>query len=157
MKKILGIALLFVASLFATVSAHAQTPVPVYRYFNGFDHFYTQNYNELRGGNGVYNYEGIAYYVYSSQASGSTLLYRLWKNGVHLYTTSATDAQNFCLYNGWYPETSVGYVYTTPQTGTKPVYVYANGDFIFYTTNWNELGGGGQGYTYTGIAFYTPY
>jgi len=37
--------------------------VPLYRYYSG-EHFYTTNWNELRNGNGYYNYEGIQCYVF---------------------------------------------------------------------------------------------
>jgi len=39
--------------------------VPLYRYFNGRDHFYTTNFGVLGGGKGGYQLEGIEAYVRS--------------------------------------------------------------------------------------------
>nr|WP_231503762.1 hypothetical protein [Paenibacillus sp. 1-18] len=37
--------------------------MPLYRYYNGTDHFYTTDFNELGNGRSGYSLEGIAGYI----------------------------------------------------------------------------------------------
>ena len=54
----------------------------LYRYFNGYEHFYTQNINEIgtavpgQRGNHGYRSEGIQCIILSREAMGSVPLYR---------------------------------------------------------------------------------
>lgn len=73
--------------------------VPLYRYFNGQDHFYTTNSNEIGtttpGQVGRYGYksEGIAGYCFPHVRQGTVPLYRYYKgSGVdHFYTTNIAE------------------------------------------------------------------
>ena len=72
-------------------------PVPFYRYFNGFEHFYTSNANEIgtiRVGAVAkfeYRFEGIQCRVYPVQEEGTVPLYRYWNGKDHFYTTNAAE------------------------------------------------------------------
>ncbi len=73
--------------------------IPLYRYFNGHNHFYTTNSDEIgttvHGVTGKHGYksEGIAGYCYPHQlykADGNKALYRAY-NGEHFYTTNLDE------------------------------------------------------------------
>ncbi len=59
--------------------------VPFYRYWNGADHFYTTNINEIGTstpghlGRHGYTSEGTAGRIHKTQVSGTIPLYRYWK------------------------------------------------------------------------------
>jgi hypothetical protein len=65
--------------------------------------FYTTNLGELGYGSHGYTYEGIAGYIYPTQAAGTVPLYRYWNPGAtdHFYTTNFSE-----LVSG-----SSGYIY----------------------------------------------
>lgn len=73
--------------------------VPLYRYFNGRDHFYTTNANEIATttpgevGNHGYTSEGIAGYCFPHARQGTVPLYRYYSgSGVdHFYTTNIAE------------------------------------------------------------------
>ncbi len=73
--------------------------VPLYRYWNGNDHFYTTNIDEIGtstpGVTGKHGYksEGIAGYCFPNAALGTIPLYRYWRpNGSdHFYTTNSGE------------------------------------------------------------------
>lgn len=77
--------------------------VPLYRYFNGNDHFYTTNGAEIGTttpgvvGNSGYKCEGIAGYCLPSQICGSVPLYRYFNGLDHFYTTSAAEIGTITL------------------------------------------------------------
>jgi hypothetical protein len=143
---------------FLSSSTTTELRIPVYRYNSSVEHFYTIDFNELGNGGNGWTYEGIAYYVYpfnnptpSSVVSPAGLA-RFYKAPYHMYTggseVSALDQE------GWNFESEIGYVSNGIQdNGSIPVYRYYNGSH-FWTTNWNELGAGRNGWTYEGIHFY---
>ena len=60
------------------------------------------------------------------------------------------------LLDFWIYEGTQGYVYSGSGSGRVPLYRYWHsgiGDH-FYTTNWGELGAGGNGWKYEGIQAY---
>lgn len=67
----------------------------IHRYFQPTtnDHFYTQNFDELKNGANGYGYEGIGFKLLQAQVSGSVPLYRYWKEEIHdhFYTTNANE------------------------------------------------------------------
>ena len=70
---------------------------PLYQYFNGKDHFYTQDAKEVgktvactKGKHG-YTSEGVAGYCFSVPKEGTVPLYRYYGNGDHLYTTNSGE------------------------------------------------------------------
>jgi hypothetical protein len=71
--------------------------VPLYRYYNGFEHFYTSNSAEIGTispgvvGNYGYASEGIAGYCYGSPTSGTVPLHRYWNGREHFYTTNGQE------------------------------------------------------------------
>jgi hypothetical protein len=126
------------------------------------DHFYTTSATERDGAIAVHGYidEGIACYVYSSQASGTIPLYRLFNphNGDHFYTTSVTERDGAVANFGYTNEGIACYVFGSPASGTTPLYRLFNphnGDH-FYTTSVTERDGAvaNFGYTNEGIACY---
>lgn len=140
--------------------------VALYRYWNGKDHFYTTNANEigtttpgLKGKCG-HTSEGTACYISSTQAPGYLPLYRYFNGTEHFYTTNpheiGTDVAGVKGKGGYTCEGIAGFV---PSKGT-PLYRYWNGTDHFYTTNAQEIGTttaglkGKCGYTSEGIACY---
>jgi hypothetical protein len=78
-------------------------------------------------------------------------LYRFYNTGNadHFYTINASEGA------GMNAEGIAGYVYDDQPSGTVPLYRYCNSAGVhFYTTNWSELGSGGAGYWYEGVACY---
>lgn len=129
---------------------------PFFRYFNnrGGDHFYTTSWNELGGGFGAWNYEGVQGYLAPTQIANTDKLYRYYntKNGDHFYTTNWSEL-GAGGNNGWVYEGVAGYVPTVVSADTAKLHRYFNttsGDH-FYTTNWNELGAGGGSWRYEGV------
>lgn len=91
--------------------------VPFYRYYNPSvgDHFYTTDYNELKGGAYGWEGKGIAAYVFASQVSGTIPLYRYaTAGGKHYYTTSRSDGDSK---SGYKLERIAAYIY---PTGSQP-------------------------------------
>jgi len=94
--------------------------LPLYRFWNkktGF-HFYTQNEGEknnlINNLSDTWNYEGVAYYAYSTNQPGSIPLYRFFNKikGNHFYTKNATEKNNIIttLSNEWNYEGEAWYV-----------------------------------------------
>ena len=111
--------------------------VPLYRYWNGIDHFYQINYeaNEIPGG---WKYEGIACYVLSQPVNNSIPLHQYLYEWYHYYAPEY-------LPNGidgkWKYETIACYVYNTPKEFTVPLYQYSNGVWNhFYTLEYKPYG-----------------
>lgn len=133
------------------------TPEALYRY-NGPFHFYTANFGELGYGNYGYGLEGVQCHVFSLQGDGMTPLYRYGsRRGLgHFYTTNWNELSRGN--SDWAFEQIQCYVFTSSFCwklwgDTVPLYRYANlvnGD-RFYTTNYNELGGGNWMWRYEGV------
>ncbi len=77
--------------------------VPLYRYFNGVDHFYTTTSSEIGttkvGAIGKHGYksEGIAGYCSSTHVSSSIPFYRYWNGVEHFYTTDKSEIGTIVL------------------------------------------------------------
>lgn len=65
--------------------------VPLIRYWNDVDHFYTINPDEIGKGNYGYLYEQLAGYCYSYPMTGWVPLYRYFKGYDHFYTTNPKE------------------------------------------------------------------
>merc|ERR1719242_2768126 len=140
--------------------------VPLYRYCNGKEHFYTTSSAEIGtvtpGLKGKYGYasEGIIGYVSTIKANGYVPLYRYCNGIEHFYTTNAhelgTDVPGVTGKGGYKCECIQCYC---PPNGI-PLYRYWNGKDHFYTVSAQEIGTitpgakGRYGYTYEGIACY---
>jgi hypothetical protein len=98
----------------------------VYFYYRiGQDHFYTKSWSELgpRQNTSDWNYAHITCRTLTSQQSGSVALrrYRYNNGSQHYYTTSTSNLPSGAVYEG-----NVGYVYTTQQPGTIPLYRFGS-------------------------------
>jgi len=144
--------------------------LPVYRYWNGTDHFYTQNgaaemKTIKKGEKGQYGFtcEGLGFHVYTNDMNGEAIpLYRYYNGKEHFYTTDGdeigvTEAGKTGKFN-YKCEGVVGYV---KEADDQPVYRYFNGTEHFYTTSEDEIGTtiegetGKGGYKFEKVAFYT--
>ena len=67
--------------------------LPLYRYCNGKDHFYTTNAHEIGTGKYGYKYEGIAGYTPPKNNNNPDIapLYRYCNGKDHFYTTNAAE------------------------------------------------------------------
>jgi len=107
--------------------------VPFYRWNNGTDHYYTTDPTGGIAPVSGYWYEGIACYVFSTQAPFTIPLYR-WFNGTdHYYTTDPIEelAQKI----GYWYEDVACYVSSMPIPSTIPLFRWNNGTDHFYTTD----------------------
>ena len=145
---------------------------PFYRYWNGRDHFYTTNINEIgtatpgQAGNHGYTSEGTQCVIRRGQVSGSIPLYRYWNGNDHFYTTNANEigvtTPGAKGNHGYTSEGTAGYCFPSQVQNTIPLYRYyrPSGGDHFYTTNANEIGTttrgqtGNHGYRSEGIQCY---
>jgi len=140
------------------------TIVAFRRYYSsslGGLHFYTSTPEiELLSQNGYVLENTESFFVYTTQVSNTTPLYRASNSsGPHLYTTNKNEYDGLDP-NIWTGEGTFGYVYASiPATITnQPVYRAYNsttGDFLF-TTSLIEATTS-SGYTYQAVAFYATY
>ena len=144
--------------------------MPFFRYYNGLDHFYTTNVNEIgtttpgMTGKGAYKYEGVACSLLSTSGSNLAPLYRYWNLKEHFYTQNKDEIGTITLgvtgKYGYTYEGKAGYCYTSQVAGSLPFHRYYNRFEHFYTTNVDEIGTitvgakGKHGYTYEGVACY---
>ncbi len=125
------------------------------------DYFMTTNTSELQQAmdNG-YGNDQIVCWIYPSQQSGTTPLYRLLyiagPGNIHFYTTDQSEA-NGCVSSGqWTLEGIAGYLCSTQATGTVPLFRLASGATHLYTTSAVERDGLSMcpGWTFEGIIGY---
>lgn len=134
--------------------------VPLYRYYNGKDHFYTSFWGELEIGKNGYKYEGIEGHVHNKSEVGTVPIHRYWNGVDHCLTTEYGELGNCTI--GYVYEGIIGYLFPTQIHGTIPLYRYWNGVDHFYTTRFAELGNGKNtyhletviGYVYAATLFY---
>lgn len=117
---------------------------PLYRAWNGSDHFYTTSVDEYRGLSSSYIKEGIACYVESSSGTaGLTSLFRFYNHSAddHLYTTSLHEFTALVRHPAWNFEGSIGYVGKVSDSTSLPLYRAYNHGLAdhFYTTSDIEL------------------
>ena len=125
--------------------------VPFYRYFNGFDHFYTTSAAEIgtttHGHLGRHGYrsEGTQCLIHNVQAPGTVPLYRYYNGKEHFYTTNSheigTITPGVVGKHGYRFEGIAGYCYPSqPNIQNIPLYRgYIGGGDHFYTTDLNEI------------------
>lgn len=125
-------------------------PAPLFRFFNGKDHFVTASYNE--GSNAGYVFEGTAFNVYASNVDGGMApIHRCYSvaTGDHFIARDST-----C--EGQQIEGVYGYISTYSRPGFMAVYRFyhtATGDHLT-TTNYAE--GINTGYSLEGVLGYAP-
>jgi hypothetical protein len=135
--------------------------VPVFRYFNRADlmnHFYTTNYNELgNGSNNEWIFEGVGFFAFPNQVSGSVPVYRYYSSSSsdHYYTTNFNELGYATADYGY--EGIRFYAYPSALNGSVAVFGYWNGNIRdhFFTKNQNEFTVSGlQGYQLERTAFF---
>ncbi len=139
--------------------ATAQTYRELYRLYNGTDHFYTVDREEVqRAIIGGYGFEEVLGSVATRQLKGTLPLFRLWNGRDHFYTTDIVErgrAESPSV--GYHFENIVGYVPSgsVSYAATAPVYRLFNGTDHFYTGSIEERGfARGVGYTLESTPFY---
>ena len=147
---------------------------PFYRYWNGVEHFYTVNINEIgtaipdQVGKFNYKSEGVQCIVCTRPEKGTLPLYRYWNGKDHFYTTSADEigviSAGVTGKHGYTFESIAAYCYGEKKENNVPLYRYWNGVEHFYTTNPVEIGTvtpgevGNHKYRSEGVAGYVlPY
>lgn len=136
---------------------HRPEPIvlPLFRLYNGRDHFYTTSIEERD--NSGYGYEKISCRVYPNRHLGAVPLFRLWNGHDHFYTTSTVE-RDIAISRGYSFEKNECYVFDAPRAGVVPLYRLfhsGNGDH-FYTTDTTERDNAStnSGYVSEGIACY---
>lgn len=124
---------------------------PVFRYYSrttSQDHLYTRELIELgNGSNNNYIFEGIGFFAFPNQVSGSVPVYRYYhvstttSTGDHFYTTNTNEVSANPQPTTYRYEGIAFYAYPSPLNGSLPVYRYYNEplDDHFYTKNQNEI------------------
>lgn len=117
---------------------------PIYRFLNPAtgNHFFTASEFEksiiANTSKSGYLFEGIAFYAFTTDVSGSTPVYRSYNSttGDHFYTTSDSERNA----DGYSYEGIAFYAFASQVSGTSPVYRFydpSSGDH-FYTISENE-------------------
>ena len=127
----------------AAPSVPSGTTIPLFRLLNPKtgDHLYTTSVSERDSAIASFGYqsEGIAGYVFDSQAPGTTPLFRLLnpKTGDHFYTTSVSERDGAIASFGYRPEGITCYVFGSQAPGTIPLLRLLNPQtgHHFYTTS----------------------
>jgi CspA family cold shock protein len=111
-----------------------QNMVPLFRYNVAGDHFYTANWNSLKG----CNYESVTGYIFPTQQPRTLALHRFYSHslGNHFYTTRSAEVASLNSQPGYKYEGITGYVYSSAQAGTAPLSRFYNTrpDYL-YTAN----------------------
>lgn len=131
--------------------------IPLHRYFNGMDHYFSTSF--MANGQNGYTYEGIAGYVLKYGSAGTLPFLRYDQSNYvsHFYTTNYFELGSGCC--GWVAMGNEGYLFQTAQPGTGPLYRYGiniaqAGAFHHYTMSYDELGAGKDGWKSEGIPGY---
>ena len=149
----------------------ATNPTPVYRFYKLDDgsHFFTNSEREkdlVLGYPATYRYEGIAFYSYPNQISGSAPVYRFYDvvQGVHFYTSNEQEYRSVLANaKASFRFEGVAY-YALPSLSDTSVAVHRFYKFRqgvhFYTSNPAEAASlmrtAVDSYRYEGVAYYLP-
>ncbi|MBB2146761.1 hypothetical protein GM921_14755 [Pedobacter sp. LMG 31464] len=161
----LAFTILFILGIYSTSFSQWITPpsagyIPLFRLYkttNGKHHLAStiemQNLTSTLGGGWIN--EGLMVFL---KESGTNPIYRFYSpsGDNHYFSTSSV------IPAGYISEGMIGYGASgpIPVDAGKSVYRYLRikgGSGHFYTTNYNELGGGNSTWSYEGIAFYLYY
>ena len=145
---------------------------PVYRFYSPRtkSHFFTISGAEVaslrQNSSAIWNFEGIAYYAYRTQVSGTVPLYRFYcpidgKKG-HFYTKSEAEKNELKAKSShiWNYEGIAYYVAASQRSGTTPVYRFwaPGAKHHFYTRSESEknnlVATAKHIWNYEGIGFY---
>ena len=158
--------LLLLACLMVSISATCvnHSIKPIYQHFiNHRDHFYTPSWSEVTGNGGNIITQGIVFKVLKNKVSGTLPLHRYYSpgSGDHFYTTNTeeigTTRQGETGKHGYKYEGHIGFVYSSAQPLTVPLYRYYNGKTGDHYYKLDEYLP--PGYRYEGIQcyVYAPY
>ncbi len=114
--------------------------IPVYRYYNGLDHYYTKISGSYQG----YSFEGIEFNAFLYKAPNTVPIYRYYNGKDHYYTKTPG------YYAGYVDEGIEFNAFATQQPNTVPIYRYWNGKDHYYSRSSVRP----AGYVYEGIEFY---
>lgn len=114
--------------------------IPVYRYYNGLDHYYTKTLGNYNG----YSFEGIEFNAFLYKAPNTIPIYRYWNGRDHYYTRTPG------YYQGYVDEGIEFNAFATQQPNTVPIYRYWNGKDHYYSRSSVRP----SGYVAEGIEFY---
>lgn len=171
MEKILFLVSVCVAGIRAYATCGY---TPLYRYCDGFDHFYTADINEIgtavpgqMGRNG-YISDGIQCIVSTDPGPNRVPLYQYCNGRDHLYTTKpdeiGTTVSGATGKGGYVFDRIAAYCYASQTMDTVPLHRYCNGADHLYTTDPDEIGTivrgavGKNGYQCEGVVCYVlPY
>ncbi|MDA3815118.1 MAG: hypothetical protein PF549_02010, partial [Patescibacteria group bacterium] len=147
-------------------------PSPVYRFYSptGKSHFFTTSESEknriIANYSADWNYEGVAYYAYSSSDTGLTPIYRFYSptGKSHFFTKSESEKNNVIANysNDWNYEGVAYYAYNSSDTGLNPTYRFYSptGRSHFFTTSESEknriISNYSADWNYEGVAWYVP-
>ena len=143
---------------------------PVYRFYSPRTkgHFFTmseaEKNNLIATAAHIWNFEGIAYYAYQFQHSGTVPLYRFYSPGAkgHFYTRNEGEKNSLVATAShiWNFEGVAYYVAASQTSGTVPVYRFFSpgAKHHFYTRSEGEknnlIATASHIWNYEGIAFY---
>jgi hypothetical protein len=137
---------------------------PLYRLFNqrADDHLFTLSSAERDRAVAQFGYrsEGIACYVFSSQAAGTVPLYRLFnpRTDDHFFTVSAAERDSAVAMHGYRYEMVACYVFGSQAAGTVPLYRLFNprsgGHLYTVSVAERDRAVAQYGHRYEGIACY---
>jgi hypothetical protein len=122
----------------------------VYRFYNASTgaHFFTSSAAERDGviaGNPLFNYEGVAFYAYGTQVTGSSPVYRFYngQTGRHFYTMSTVERDIVAAAPGYTLEGPSWYAQEASGGTATPIYRFnrPNTDIHFYTASASEKDG----------------
>ena len=129
--------------------------VPVTRLYNGRSHFYAgTDASKNAAISGGFRVEGVEFYAYPSQISGTVPVTRLYNGFSHFY--AGTDAsKNAAIAGGFRVEGVEFYAYPSQISGTVPVYRLYNGRSHFYAgSEGSRSAASSGGFRLEGIEFY---
>jgi hypothetical protein len=116
----------------------------VYRFYNGTTgaHFFTSSAaerDEVIAGNPSFNYEGIAFYAYATQVTGSSAVYRFYnrQTGRHFYTIAPAERDTLMNSSGYTYEGPVWYAQEAAGGSATAAYRFykQSKDTHFYTVS----------------------
>jgi peptidoglycan/xylan/chitin deacetylase (PgdA/CDA1 family) len=157
-----------VALLLIPTVAHASTLMPVYRFYNvrAGVHLYTADETEKntvqKNLSSIYRYEGVGYWIDTSDPVNSSPLYRFYnfRQGVHLYTADETEKKAVQKnLSSTFRYEGVAYKVSVAPT-SMPIYRFVNvrNGAHFYTATQGErdwiIADLASPYTYEGVGFY---
>lgn len=132
---------------------------PIFRLYNGVDHFYTQSASErdtlISWG---WSYEGVRFYAWGGVIDGTGPFYRLYNGTDHFYTADPNE-RDYAMSVGYAYEGIATYVLSYPgDSDARTLYRLYNGRDHFYTIDPSERDYAiSVGYPYEGIRAYVRY